>query len=245
MTPWLLTGAALLAAVLAVGAHRLAVWRHRRAPDPRRVGICFYLHENHVMNLYLQGDYESLIEEVEETTRTEIGTGLGAKAGGFEGRASRDATKERISKYMRKVGPITVIGRIVEELERKDNIVYVNLFDQLLEPGKGLDRVLRPAHREAARTARLSDLSSFVVFVSVTGRFRMTDKTDETIVLSAPYGDPAVPGDEPLLSVTCLSSQLLEDVPVGPFSARCLGRVQGWDPDTRKLVIDPVLAIYR
>jgi hypothetical protein len=83
------------------------------------------------------------------------------------------------------------------------------------------------------------------VFVSVTGRFRVTDRIDDTIVLSAPYGDPAALADEPILSVTCSNSQLLADVPSGPFSARCLGRIQGWDPDTRKLVIDPVLAIYR
>ncbi|HEX6360589.1 hypothetical protein [Actinophytocola sp.] len=245
MIPWLLTGAALLAAVLTVGAYLLAVRRHQRTPDPGHVGICFYLHEKHVMNLYLQGNYEALKQEVEETTRTETGTSLGAKVAGIQGRASRDAESEKISRYIRDVGPITVIGRIVEELERTDNIVYVNLFERLLEPGKGLDRALRSArHRNAAREARLSDLSSFV-FVSVTGRFRVTDKTDETIVLSAPYGDPVTPGDEPLLSVTCLNSQLLADVPSGPFSARCLGRIQGWDPDTRKLVIDPALALYR
>jgi hypothetical protein len=246
MTPWLLTGIPLLAAVLTVGAYRLAVRRYERAPDPGHVGICFYLHEKHVMNLYLQGNYEALRQEVEETTRTETATSLGAKVGGIQGRAGRDAEKEKISRYIREVGPITVIGRIVEELERKENIVYVDLFERLLEPGRGLDRALRSAHREnAANAARLSELSSFV-FVSVTGRFRITDKTDETIVLSAPYGDPATaPADEPVLSVTCRSSQLLADVPSGPFSARCLGRIQGWDPDTRKLVIDPVLAIYR
>jgi hypothetical protein len=107
----------------------------------------------------------------------------------------------------------------------------VNLIDGVLEPG----RALRPS---AGAAARLSDLSSFV-FVSVTGRFRITDKTDEMVTLSAPYGDGGH------VEVTCLSSQLLEDVPPGPFSARCLGRVQGWDPDTGKLVLDPVLAIYR
>jgi hypothetical protein len=229
MTAWLIAGVALLAAVLIVGWYRQTVRRHQI--EPSYPGICFYLHEKHVMNLYLQGDYEALQQEVEDRFRTDTGTSLGAKVAGIHGRAGRDAEKERIIRYIREVGPITVIGRIVEELARKGHIVHVNLIDGVLEPG----RALRPS---AGAAARLSDLSSFV-FVSVTGRFRITDKTDEMVTLSAPYGDGGH------VEVTCLSSQLLEDVPPGPFSARCLGRVQGWDPDTGKLVLDPVLAIYR
>jgi hypothetical protein len=131
MTGWLLTGAALLAAALAVGAYRLAVRRHQRTPDSGHVGICFYLHEKNVMNLYLPGHYEALVQHVEETTRTNAGGSVVAKVPGAEGRGSREAQKERIITYIREVGPITVIGRIVEELDRRDNIVYVNLFERL------------------------------------------------------------------------------------------------------------------
>lgn len=233
MTGWLIAGAGLLAAALVVGAYRLTVRRY--APAPGYPGICFYLHEKHVMNLYLQGDYEALRQEVEDRFRTDTGTSLGAKVAGIHGRAGRDAEKERIIRYIREVGPITVIGRIVEELSRKGHIVHVDLLSGVLEPGEGTDRALRSAHRAQAR---LSDLSSFV-FVSVTGRFQMIDKTDEAVVLAASYGDLAQ------VSLTCRSSQLLEDVPPNPFSARCLGRIQGWDPDTGRLVLDPVLAIYR
>jgi hypothetical protein len=50
----------------------------------------------------------------------------------------------------------------------------------------------------------------------------------------------------PVGSTTCVRDHLLGVEPsAGPFSARCLGRIQGWDPATRTLVIDPVLAIYR
>lgn len=245
IVPWLLVGVGVVAAAVALGVYQFRVRDYRRIPQqPHRdqdPGICFYLHENNVMNLYLQGNYEALRQEVEDRTRVDTEGSVNAQFGGIGGRFGRESEKERISKYIREVGPITVIGRIVEEFERRENIVYVNLFDRVLEPGKGLDHAL---HANAGhRSARLSDLRSFV-FVS--GRFRVTDKTEETFVLAAPYGDPSDPGgEEQQVRVTCETTQLLADVPTGPFSARCLGRIQGWDPDTRRLVIDPVLAIYR
>jgi hypothetical protein len=33
-------------------------------------------------------------------------------------------------------------------------------------------------------------------------------------------------------------------VPDGPFLARCLGRVERWNPRTRELVVDPI-AIFK
>jgi hypothetical protein len=237
MALWLFAGFGLTAAVLILGAYRLSA---RRAPhrdeDP---GICFYLHEKHVMNLYQQSNDEALTQEIQETIRSGRQTGLNAQVGSIKGRAEREAGMEKVSKYSRESVPISILGRVVDKLEEKGNIVHVNLRDSSLEPGAALDRALWSDRR--ADTARLSDLSSFV-FVSVTGEFRVTDKTAEKFVLSAPYGT----GEPSQVSVTCVRDHLLGVEPAaGPFSARCLGRIQGWDPTTRTLVIDPVLAIYR
>jgi len=237
MTPWLFAGFALTAAVLTLGAYRLSA---RRAPyrdeDP---GICFYLHEKHVMNLYQQGNDAALTQEIQETTRSGRQTGVNAQVGSIRGRAEREAGTEKVSKYSKESVPISILGRVVDKLAEKGNIVHVNLRDSSLEPGTALDRALWSGRR--ADVARLSDLSSFV-FVSITGEFQVTDKTAEKFVLSAPYGT----GEPSQVSVTCVRDHLLGLEPgPGPFSARCLGRIQGWDPGTRKLVIDPVLAIYR
>jgi hypothetical protein len=250
MTLWIVTVGAALAALAAVGAHRLAVARFRRTTAPavrRDRGICLYLHEKTVMAIYLLGDYEALTQVVEETTRSDEEGSVTAQFGGFGGRLGQKAAKEKLIKYIKEAEPITVIGRIIDAFERADDIVYVNLVTRSLEPGRALDRALSAHGRNAARwrSARLHDLDPFV-YVSITGRFRVTAETDTTTTLSAPYGDPADSADLPRhVSVTCVTSQLLEAVPTGPFSARCLGRIQGWDPAARTLTIDPVIAIFR
>lgn len=239
MTPWLFAGVALTATVLILAAYRLSV---RRTPEPHRdqdPGICFYLHEEDVMNLYQQRHDEALTQEIQETVRSGRQSGVNAQVGSIKGRAEREAGTEKVSKYNKESGPISILGRVVDKLEEKGNIVHVNLRDGSLEPGAALDRVLWPGRR--ADAVRLSDLSTFV-FVSVTGEFRVADRTAEKFVLSAPYGD----GEPSRISVTCVRDHLLGVEPApGSFSARCIGRIQGWDPGTRTLVIDPVLAIYR
>jgi hypothetical protein len=246
MILWLVTAAGALAAGAVVLVYRRVVRRHRDTAPPsphRNPGICFYLHEKTVMNLYVQGDYQALTQEIEEKTTTSKESGLHAKAHGFGAHASQEAARERVSRYIKDEGPITVIGRIIDNLEDAENIVYVNLFTQSFEPGSGLDRALWSTDGERAsrwRTARLGELNPFV-FVSVMGRFRMTGKTGDTTTFSAPFDD----GTGAEVGVTCANSQFLEEVPTGPFPARCLGRIQKWDPDTRTLVMDPVLTIFQ
>lgn len=246
MIPWLLVGAGLLVAVSAVVAHWLAVRqyrRDRRTPDDPVPEFCVYLDEENVMNLYLQGDYPALRQEIENRIMTVTGQSLEARLAGLTGNARREAEKEIVSRYIKDVGPITVVGLIVREIARKDGLVHVDLFDGSFEPGKGLDRALRSAHGDDStrRSARLTDLRPFV-FVSVMGEFEETDKTGETRTLSVRYGGS---DDSPwLVSVTCANSQFVGKVPSFPLPARCLGRIQKWQPGTRQLVIDRVLAIY-
>jgi hypothetical protein len=248
-TLWLVTIGAALAAATIVGAYRLAVARFRRTAVPtvrRDRGICIYLHEKTVMNIYLQGDYEALSQVVEETTRSDREGSVTGQFGGLGGRLGQKTAREILTKYIKEAGPITVIGRIITAFERADDIVYANLITRTLEPGRALDRALSAHGRNAARwrSARLHDLDPFV-YVSITGRFRVTGETDTTTTLSAPYGEPTdAPDRQQHVSVTCETSQLLEKVPAGPFSARCLGRIQNWDPATRELTIDPVIAIF-
>jgi hypothetical protein len=252
MIPWLLAGGATLAVMVTLAVYRMDVLRYRQrtaASNPRgNPEICFFLHERNVMNLYLQGEYPALKREYEERTRSSQETGLNARVRGIgEGHAGREREEETVIKYIKDEGTLRVIGRLIRALEDANRIVYVNLFTTSFEPGRGLDGALSsPDGRRATwrRSARLRDLNPFTV-VSIMGRFQVTDRNDKTTTFSAPYGDPTDPASEPRqVSVTCVA-EYLEDVPAGPFPARCLGRIQKWDPDNQKLVIDPVFAIFR
>ncbi|CAM3639107.1 hypothetical protein KIPE111705_18275 [Kibdelosporangium persicum] len=249
MILWLVLGGSVLAAAAIVRAYWLAVHRYRRmtAPSHDDPGICFYLHDETVVNL--QGEYKALQQEVEERWRSSTEGRVSAEVHGVGAHGAREAEKEKTIRYIADEGPVTVIRRIIAELERANKIVHVDLFTESFEPTNGLDHAFRPVPGKNPawrRSARLRDLKP-LIFVSVMGRFRVTDKTDKTTTFSAPYGDPADPTSEPRqVSVTCVTAQLRrEDVPTGPFPARCLGRIQKWDPDTKRLVIDPVLAIFQ
>jgi hypothetical protein len=253
MTPWLaVSGAGVLAAAVTVTRHWLVVRRYRRSLRlrlGRGMEICFYLHENYVMNLYLQGEYEALNQEIEETRRSGSHIGANADIGvGLAATAGRESVRETVSRYIKNVGPISVIGLIVREMERKNEIAYANLSNSSFEPNRGLDEALRSTGGdEVVPSARLSELGPFV-FVSLMGRFEKTDNTEdpdirgETTTLFASYGPE---NEKWQVKVTCGNDQFLENVPSGGFWARCVGRIQGFDPATRELVMDPVLAIYR
>lgn len=251
MTPWLaVSGAGLLGIAVTVALRWLVVRRYRRSLRlGRGMEICFYLHENYVMNLYLQGEYKALNQEIEETRRSASHIGANVDAGvGVVAGAGRESVMETVSRYIKNVGPISVIGLIVREMEQKNGIVYANLSDNSFEPNRGLDKALRSSGAdEVVPAARLSELGP-LVFVSLMGRFEKAGNAEdpgvpgETTTLFASYG----PEDEKWqVKVTCGNDQFLEKVPSGGFWARCVGRIQRFDHETRELVMDPVLAIYR
>lgn len=243
---WLLTAAGLLGAAASVVGYRRTERRHQDQPTAalrRNPGICLYLNEKAVMNLYWQGDYEALTREIEEKTTTNTQGHVEARLPGAGAKVGRDKAEERVSRYIKEEGPITVIGRILDDVEKADNLVHVNLFTGSLEPSGGLDRALWSTHGKRAarvRTTRLGELNPFM-FVSVTGRFRITDKTEDTTTISAPHGDGGA-----RVSAVCETPPAQGDeLPDDEFAARCLGRVQKWDPATGRLVIKPVLAVFQ
>ena len=88
-----------------------------------------------------------------------------------------------------------------------------------------------------------TDLRDLEVYVSIRGRFREIAKTADTISFEAPCRTEA--GSPPAhASFTCAKDGLRRPVPAGTFPARCLGKIQDWDPETGKLVIDPI-AIFQ
>jgi hypothetical protein len=246
----LIAGGAIAAAVALLSTYainlnrQLSTWGKKQKP-----GICFYLDEKKAMDLYLQGDYPALQRSVQWTTRRNTTWGLLLRLPFIRGVTMNHAAgQEQIIKYFENVEPITVIGRITRELDNANDIVYANLINHTIGPSAGLNRALQPTHGKNAKrlpAARLRELEH-APFVSVLGRFRVTATSETTTTFSAPYGDPPKLSDHlPKVSVTCVTDQLRhEDVPEGPFRARCLGKIS-WDPGTRELTISPVLAIFR
>ncbi|HZB32308.1 MAG TPA: hypothetical protein VE465_19270 [Streptosporangiaceae bacterium] len=246
----LITVGAFIAAVALWCAYMITVRRHRsawvRRPKP---GICFYLDEENARDIYLQEDkYPDLQRSVQETIRRNIAGKVKVKPSPVGADVTTANEREQVIQYIKDEGPITVIGRIIPALDNANDIVYVDLFNCTLGPSVGLDRALERNHGRKAkrvRTAQLQKLDPFT-FVSVMGRFRVTAKSETTTTFSAPYGDPTeVFDDLPRVTVTCDTEQLRRNVPDDPFPARCLGKIKHWDPDTRQLVISPVLAIFQ
>jgi hypothetical protein len=248
MIPLLITGGGVLAALITLAMYRIALRRYHRTwlkphNDPE---ICIYLHDGHVMNMYRQGEYKALKQEVELRTRRNREARLSAQARGVGAQVGQESEEEKVIKFIQDEEPITAIRSIMTDLERARNIVYIDLLNKSLEPGGGLDRALPGRKGPRQRAIPMWDLNPFV-FVSIKGKFRLTDRTGTTTTFSMPYGNPADPESESWqVCITCVTAHLrLTDIPAGPFPARCLGKIQNWDRGTKTLVIDPVLAIFQ
>ena len=138
--------------------------------------------------------------------------------------------------------PITVVTIIVDVLEHAGDIVHVNLPKREVTAGEALDKALHADLERPTAGVRLRDLEAFV---SIQGRFRATNRTDTATTFDAPYGDPDDPTDGPQVRLICAAAGLRgAEVPAGPFRARCLGRVEDWNPDSGRLIVHPI-AIFR
>ncbi|MEI5100251.1 hypothetical protein RB200_19150 [Streptomyces sp. PmtG] len=245
MVVWLATAACC--GVLARYALMRFVLPRRRRPTRRRRtfhGMCFYLHEQRVMDLYQTGGFSAALEqEVADRTNVTSGVSLWAKfTGGAGGRAGRDVTKERFTSYVQQNTPITVIGMLLDTMRREDAIVYdADLTTGQLVPNRALADALRDSGDD-----RVPLSAVMAEFVSVTGRFTARGLSGGDVVLRARYESGR---REAQVKITCAEDGIREefheeDYFSGEFQARCLGKVRTWNREAGELTVDPV-AIFR
>ncbi|MFH8973994.1 hypothetical protein [Streptomyces sp. NPDC017890] len=242
--PWLVVWAGTAvcwAVLLRYGLIRLGWLRRRRRQGGRTVhGMCFFLHEQRVMDLYQQGGFSDALEqEVADRINVTSGVGLRAKFGWGDGNANRDVTKERVTAYIQQSTPITVIRLLMDTMRKEDVIVHTDLTTGLIVPNRRLSDALA----DRGDRIPLTSVEVMSAFVSVTGRFtagRTSDSGD--IVLRAPYGDGPRPAH---VRITCEAAGVREGFQnaeyfTGEFQARCLGKVQTWNRETGELSFNPV-----
>jgi hypothetical protein len=240
MAAWLAAaaGVVVLAVFLATLAYR---WLRRPVMEHSGLSICVYLHDQSIMNLYEMGNYTAALEKaVEERRNVTTTAGLWAKLP-FVVKADKGRTQEMFTSYVQKATPISVVGMLLSVFERKDAIVYVDLPSGTITPNRALARKLAAAGDGEAgpQSVALSDIAQFV---SVEGRFRAERETADSFVLRARYGS----GDEPArLKVAFAATGLqIDKMYEGEIQARCLGKMTGWNPETREVTLDAI-AIFR
>ncbi|MCP2269878.1 hypothetical protein [Actinokineospora diospyrosa] len=238
--PWALVWAATaVAIVVAVGALAWA-WRSRRrfAPVREVPGLTFYLHEKSVMDLYLSGGYgDAMRREVEERVGTNRDHKIALKVRDVGVDGGRTSGREVVSRYITTAEPIAVIGVLLDVLGAADGVVHVDLRKRTIVRNAALTRV-----NGDAATLRLRAIDDYV---SVRGSFRVSEQSGSRTVLLAPFGDPDDPEEGPQVRIECHQDGLRDDeIPDGPFQARCLGKVQSWKAGTGELVIRPI-AIFQ
>jgi len=243
--PWLLVWTATV--VLLVAAVVIVIMHRRRdvGAAPRRHDMSFYLDENSVMDLYRQygGKYKAALRhEVQERISSSREAELTADLAPLRAGGKRGVNSEVFRTYIEKAEPITVVTIIVDVLEHAGDIVHVNLPKREVTAGHALDKALDADLERPVAGVRLRDLEAFV---SIQGRFRATHRNAVTTTFDAPYGDPDDPTDGPQVRLVCGAGGLRgAEVPAGPFRARCLGRVEDWNPDSSRLIVHPI-AIFR
>ncbi|MFD5709022.1 hypothetical protein ACFWHW_01275 [Streptomyces pharetrae] len=240
--PWLVVWAATAACWAVLLRHaliRLGGPRRRHQGGRTVHGMCFFLHEQRVMDLYQQGGFSAALEqEVADRINVTSGLGLRAKFGLGGGKANRDVTKERVTAYIQQSTPITVIRLLMDTMRKEDVVVQADLTTGLIVPNRALAGTLR----ERGDRVPLTSVAVVSAFVSVTGRFTARRSDNGDIVLRAPYGDGPRPAH---VRVTCEAAGVREGFQnaeyfTGEFQARCLGKVQTWNSETGELSLNPV-----
>ncbi|MEV6631693.1 hypothetical protein AB0M54_13180 [Actinoplanes sp. NPDC051470] len=160
---------------------------------------------------------------------------LAADLYGFVAEAERGVNQQVATKYVDNADPVAVIKIVMDVLEDKGDVIYVDLLDGVVEP----DRTLR--ERVSSRgggSLPFAELARPGAYVSVWGSFDLFERTGEHVLFAAspPGGDKAA-----RVVFRCPIGEIsTEDMLAGPFMARCLGRVRSWDSTDRELSIRPV-----
>lgn len=243
--PWLLVWGITAVSLTAAVAIAVTHWRRHPAPTTTHPpGISFYLNDESVMDLYRQhgGKYKAALRhEVQERSSSTSEGEVSAELVPVRASAKRGVNNEIFRSYVENAEPITVIGIIIDVLEQAGDIVHVDLRKQVVTANHALAKALDTEDGKQPTVVRLRGLETFV---SIRGQFHATNRTPAVTTFEAPYGEPTDPADGPQVHLTCPTSGLRPSVPTGTFSARCLGRVETWDPETRRLIVHPI-AIFR
>ncbi|HEY5833300.1 hypothetical protein [Streptomyces sp.] len=238
MLLWLLTAASAVALVAQVAGAR----RHARHPygDLVTNRTCLYLDNRTIMDQYQMNRYAvALRKEVEQRTRTTGAAHLGARNLPFiSPDASLGSDRQVVTKYIEQAEAVSVIGVIVDGLERGDAIVHADLIQGTVRRNAALARI----HLPGTPPGRVRLSSTETLFVLLTGDF----ERDETAscatrtVFVSPYGAPASPAQ---VRLSCHPAELRTDIDSGRFPALCLGKVRNWQPAEGVLDVRP-LAIF-
>ncbi|GAA3297532.1 hypothetical protein Dvina_48850 [Dactylosporangium vinaceum] len=230
---WAATAGALVVAV------SIVVAQIRRYRGFRRLDVAFYLDETAIMDVYQQmrrvpALRRAVSHEIKRSRKfgvrsTVPGVPVGGDAGG-------QVDETVVRQYVEQDEPITVVGLIVDVLEKTSSVGRIDLERLTFTPSHP-DAPVPSAVKVHRGRVRLRDLKSWVL---VDGRFER-DGARPAFHVRADDEESAAAR----VRVDCgPASGLRGGIPDGPFLARCLGRVQGWDRAGQELVID-AFAIFR
>ncbi|MFD7130210.1 hypothetical protein [Streptomyces sp. NPDC059894] len=243
--PWLVVWAVTAASLAVVARHALLrLGRSRRRRDDGRTvhGMCFFLHDKRVMDLYQYGGFAHALEaEVADRINVDTGIGLRARLGlGGSGGAHRQVTKERVTAYILQSTPITVIRLLMDTMRKEDAVVHADLTTGVVTPNRALEDSLGDQGGDGRVPLTAVGVAS--AFVSVTGRFTAVRAENDDIVLSARYGTGLPPAR---VRIVCEAAGVREgfhnpDYFTGEFQARCLGKVPTWNRERGELTLNPI-----
>lgn len=247
--PWILVWLATFVSLAGLVVYAAVAYRRQRrsrsAQSQGLIDICVYLNARSVMGIYRTSQARpALVRQVVERTTNSRSREAWGTLYGLGGGGGKEVSDERLLSYIEEKEPISVISEVISLLEERDGVIYADLTDGTILPGPAVTKVLGGRRLDAARSLRLSELRGH--YVSVTGLFHLSEPAGDKVTFLAPYGVTS-PDDTPSphVKITCSAGGMQDqEERVERFHARCLGKVNGWDPETRVLDIHPV-AMFR
>ncbi|WP_329374643.1 hypothetical protein [Streptomyces sp. NBC_01483] len=240
MVVWLATAATLVVLLAMLNGAR-----RRRRPSERLVGdsTCIYLDDRKIMDVYQMNRYTTALrKEVEQRTRTSLTSRLQMIVPSFiHPSADYERSREVVTNYIEVAEAISVIGVIVDGLERSNAIVHANLRRGTVRRNAALAK----ARSEGPRNESACLSVTAGGFVLLIGDFERDDaaSSETRTVFTAPYG----PTTTARVRMSCRTAGLRSEEEVepdsGPFFALCLGKVRSWRSTDAVLEVRP-LAIF-
>lgn len=231
--PWMVAWLATAVSVMVLVA------RHRRRRPAERLVFeqtCVYLDDQAIMDVYWTNQYAPAVQkEVEQRTAVRKKFRFLSKLPLFSPGVDVEDNREVITKYIQRAEPISVIGVIVNALERSHAIIHSDLLQGTVRRNPALAKA-----GFANGSVRLSATSS--QFLLLTGDFEKDDNASslDYTVLGAAYG----PTSNARIRISCRTTGLRSaEGAFGRFRVLCLGKVVNWHPEDAILDVHP-LAIF-